>query len=359
MSREYLALYPRDPIIARDGRPFAAGNRMRPVDWFYPSVFAGAWRTSVGASHNRFDPVFLRGLEVAGAFPCKDGFLYLPFPKDCVLRETPAAALPVCPDPSYAGCTNLDPQFAPCLLPSHVQDDFKPLGHPAFLSITLLTHWLLNSTLTMPLPAGETQTAFPLDERIHVSIKPSTLTSEESMLFITAGIAFPPGWTLEMRVSGRQTSLPVQPIGGERRTVFWQQGVGPAQGWSCPSDLSQSLASARYIRMMLATPALFRDGWIPGWLRDEQLVPGSQDLKLKLIGAAVDRARPVSGWSLEHGRRGPKPARRMAPAGSVYFCEVLSGSPSQLPNLWLEPVSDDAQDRLDGFGLALWGTWQQ
>lgn len=359
MKREYVSLSPRDPIIARDGRPFAVGNRMRSVDWFYPSVLAGAWRTSVGTVLGKFDPAFLRSLEVGGGFPCKNKSLYFPFPKDCVLRENPAAALPVCPEPAGAGCTNLDKEYAPCLLPASVTEDFKPSAPPAFLSISLLTEWLTASSLPMPLPGDQIQDAFPLDERVQVAIDPNTYTAEEAMLFITAGLAFPPGWTMELRCAPDKQYLSVQPMGGERRLVFWRSAGTGANGWTCPVDLARPLRSARTIRMTLATPALFRDGWIPGWLRDGKPVPGSRDLKLKLAGAAVDRPRPISGWSLDQTSWGPKPSRRMAPAGSVYFCEVLDGDPSQLPDLWLEPVSDDAQDRLDGFGLALWGVWNQ
>jgi CRISPR-associated protein Cmr3 len=54
----------------------------------------------------------------------------------------------------------------------------------------------------------------------------------------------------------------------------------------------------------------------------------------------------------------PKAARRLAPAGSVYFFEAR-GATSALARLWLEPVSDLPQDRNDGFGLALWGVWSE
>jgi CRISPR-associated protein Cmr3 len=47
----------------------------------------------------------------------------------------------------------------------------------------------------------------------------------------------------------------------------------------------------------------------------------------------------------------------MAPAGSVYFFEVLEGAGDWAPDAWLQPVSDGEQDRRDGFGLSLWGVW--
>lgn len=58
--------------------------------------------------------------------------------------------------------------------------------------------------------------------------------------------------------------------------------------------------------------------------------------------------------------RQPKPARRLAPAGTVFFLE-LSGSDEAISKwvqtTWMSCVSDEEQDRLDGFGLAVIGTW--
>jgi CRISPR-associated protein Cmr3 len=49
--------------------------------------------------------------------------------------------------------------------------------------------------------------------------------------------------------------------------------------------------------------------------------------------------------------------KRISPAGGVYFFEIAEGSASGLADRWLESVSDDEQDRRDGFGLAAWGVW--
>ncbi|MFO1429290.1 MAG: type III-B CRISPR module-associated Cmr3 family protein [Candidatus Competibacteraceae bacterium] len=70
------------------------------------------------------------------------------------------------------------------------------------------------------------------------------------------------------------------------------------------------------------------------------------------------RWQPMSGWSLEQGRRGPKPLQRLVPAGSVYFFQVIAGDASQLADRWLQSVADEPQDQRDGFGLALWGIWK-
>ena len=76
--------------------------------------------------------------------------------------------------------------------------------------------------------------------------------------------------------------------------------------------------------------------------------------------AAVTRPEVVSGWDLAAGR--PKKTRRLAASGSVYFI-ALSGSKLDrhrwCEETWLRCVSDDAQDRRDGFGLAVLGAWKE
>lgn len=115
--------------------------------------------------------------------------------------------------------------------------------------------------------------------------------------------------------------------------------------------------------MILATPALFANGWYPGWIGGDKnppregILPGT-DVRVRLVSAVVGRWQPLSGWCHEKGRTGPKPMRRMVPAGSVYFFEVVAGN--FVPDrVWLRSVCDEPQDRLDGFGLALWGGWRE
>ena len=116
--------------------------------------------------------------------------------------------------------------------------------------------------------------------------------------------------------------------------------------------------------MVLTTPAIFSDGWKPrwlnGWPKDDAPGYWPKGLKLKLVSACTDRWKPISGWSLENGCRGPKAIRRLVPAGSVYFFEVLGDAVDAgtlAKELWMRSVCDDDQDRRDGFGLAVWGLW--
>lgn len=355
----YIEITPRDPFVIRDGRPLVAGSRMRSVEWLYPSTSAGSLRTIVGKDLGRFEPAELRAIEVAGAFPVRGCTLCLPTPKDCVLRGDPPAAFAARPRSEWQGHSNLPAGLSPVSLVGDIEGDFKPDSVPAFLGMPLIEAWLSEALMEYPFREDTPIIkSVAIEERMHVAIDSSRGAAAESLLFSTAGLALPEGFTLQMRVRPEMKVSGVHFLGGERRLALWRPAIEPASGWECPHALQNALATAQGIRLVLATPALFENGWCPGWLRREEFVPNTS-VKLRLLGAYVDRAKPISGWSLERGHIGPKASRRMVPAGSVYFCSVVGGKPDELSSCWLESVSDAKQDQLDGFGLAIWGTWSR
>ncbi len=90
-----------------------------------------------------------------------------------------------------------------------------------------------------------------------------------------------------------------------------------------------------------------------------QLLGSSDSLKVELVAAKVSRPETVSGWNFQ--KMEPKPTRRVVPAGDVFWGR-LSGAPDArltwLDKTWGECISDEEQDRLDGYGLAVVGVEQ-
>ncbi len=116
--------------------------------------------------------------------------------------------------------------------------------------------------------------------------------------------------------------------------------------------------------MMLLTPAYFEQGCYPTSetfrkLPEKVVIPQLQAL-------IVERPQIVSGWSFarkdEKGnlQSGPKPTRRLVPAGSVFFLK-LEGKKKFIERwvdaVWFRCIGDDEQLCNDGFGLAVVGTW--
>jgi CRISPR-associated protein Cmr3 len=423
----YLTITLHDPIIARDGRPFGAGQgiRMKSLDWPYPSVLAGSLRTLMGkAKSSDFDPETVESLKkisIYGPLPLYGGKIYIPAPKDILVRDDGNnrdcfAIRPVALRDG-TGCNLPSGGLLPSTIPESVDEEFKPAGIPAFWSMDRMIAWLTDSagdSFSAPPDPEEigkcesccglraaTRPSWPLDSekakkckeliekcegfingperdpRIHVKIDPDLGSSDEGMLFETVGLdlslkgsADGIGIAARVEADDNWGSLAekidsLHTIGGERRLANWKAEKS-SKAWDCPESICNTLEGKNRIRMVLATPAIFSQGWLPGWLHEvngslKGTPPGAtNDLGLKLVSACVDRWRPISGWSLESKNKGnrPKPVRRLATAGSVYFFEVLSGDAKKLAKeLWMKPVSDEAQDRQDGFGIALWGVW--
>ncbi|MGA8029603.1 MAG: type III-B CRISPR module-associated Cmr3 family protein [Bryobacteraceae bacterium] len=378
MNTSFLEVTARDPIVARDGRPFGAGqNRMRALAWPPPSLVAGSLRTALAKSANReFSDENRRDLldtEITGVLPVADEELHLPEPRDCVVHPD-GRVLRTTPQPLKLGGWNLPAPLMPVqLTQAQAAEDFKPVNAPAWWPLAKYSEWLLGEDIVFDhrfLRAPE------VEQRMHVQLDPVSGAAEDRKLFSTAalplaflrryGSTTPPKFAqinMTVRVRGNHwcgkaaaTLNMLHPLGGERRLVHWK-AISAAHVWACPPTLREALGKTKRIRMVLATPAIFRGGWKPGWL-DGRLTgePPGTDLTLTLVGVSIQRWQAISGWSLAEPK-GPKAIKRVVPAGGVYFFESARQSASALCDRWLESVSDNEQDQRDGFGLAAWGIW--
>jgi CRISPR-associated protein Cmr3 len=242
----------------------------------------------------------------------------------------------------------------------------KPRPCPTHWSLDAYVAWAEGDALS-----PDTNISLPLaDARTHVAIDPARFSAADGQLFRTEALDFgvqrnpadsQHGDTRDdcdwVMLGRGPAALPAGLVvfGGERRLSYLAPNANASL--HLPQALEHGVANATGLAVTLASPALFRAGWKPGWL-DEQMegdFPSQPHLRVKLIAAKVDRWHAVSGWDL-HLRK-PKPTRRAVAAGATYWFRILSGRPDPAA-LWLSPISDSAQDRNDGFGLALVRPWQ-
>jgi len=362
---------PRDPLIVRDGRPFGPtpGARAASLPFPFPSTVAGAVRTQAGRDTNgvfdkqRIEEV--KKITVSG-------------PLLVELNEVNAIRRWLIPAPSDALLLDLDPplkgraickRLVPLCLPPGAQTNLpnglkpvgltcptpcKPVRGPRFWSWDRFSQWLI-SPQEAEVTLAEMGHDGPVPEqRTHVRIDPNTSTAEEGALFQTHGLEFTQYARQRLAlavITDRVLHPNLTPLAGERRLVSWRQSreTPPA----CPAEVRDAIKQNAACRVVLLTPAHFVQGHYPDWL----LQPHA-GVSPVLVAMAVQRARVVSGWDLEWER--PKPTRRLAPAGTVLFLQ-LQGDPAAIvqwvDGLWMQCVSDAEQDRRDGFGLAVLGTW--
>jgi CRISPR-associated protein Cmr3 len=366
-------IIPRDPLIFRDGKPFTAvpGERSRSLSFPFPATLAGAARTREGTNSGTVDfkkskdeieklkarwvrgPILVE-LEANG----KISQWFFPAPADALLVKRDGRVIrhrlsPL--DVADDRYSNLRGGLS-LVGPAEVIRD-KPLNKPPlYWTLKTMEEWLLKpadgavdvQAIGIHGPVRETRT--------HVSIDPETQSALSGALFQTSGIEF----TLVRREEHEQPRLNgshhlglaletdaafedgVDFLGGERRVIRWEKADGNLP--VCPPEIKTKIKENGFCRLILATPAYFEEGYLPA------------KYKAQVKAAALPRYQTISGW--DYDIRKPKPTRRLAPAGAVYFMSLAGLDIDEfLEQTWLQSISDDEQSCNDGFGLALLGIW--
>jgi CRISPR-associated protein Cmr3 len=374
---------PRDPLIFRDGRPFDAvpGVRAVSLSFPFPSTVAGAVRAREGQdTQGRFQKdsiARVKGIPVRGPFLIElnnqandEGRWLVHAPSDALLfdlkssKSKRAVAKNLVPlEVQNNTSTNL-PQGL--LLVGMPQPDFsKPSKNaPRYWYWEAFQRWLLEPK-DQVFDLQDLGHNGPVQEsRFHVGINPETRTAdvERGALFQTRGLEFTrfrdesdfgTASRLALAIETDAPNLKNGPgfLGGERRLVVWRRSNMSLP--ACPTQLKRRISKSRHCRIVLLTPAHFELGWKPTWILSE-----IHGVTAKLKAIAVGRPHIASGWDL-HMKR-PKPARRLALAGTVLFLE-LNGNDDAIERwvdrIWMSPISDAEHDRLDGSGVAVIGVW--
>jgi CRISPR-associated protein Cmr3 len=291
----------------------------------------------------------------------------VPAPADALLLDAEP------PDPAKVAIKRLVPLQLPPRASTNLPGDLslvgmpkpdprKPCGKaPRHWKWDLFERWLLNPQ-DKEVTLAELGHNGPVpEERMHVSIQPVTQTAAEGALFQTRGLEFTRTREkklteairlgLAVATNARNLRKGIAPLGGERRLVSWRRSSQSLP--SCPPALREKLIEHGHCRVVLLTPAHFQSGSQPSWL-----VSSREGVTPSLKAIAISRPQVVSGWNFEINK--PKPTRRLAPAGTVLFLR-LNGDDTAIEKwieaTWMCCVSDEEQDRRDGFGLAVLGVW--
>ncbi len=361
----YSFIEPLDVLFLRGNKLFGdpgSFGESQVLPW--PSVAAGAIR-SLLLTQAGIDPaLFARGEVVHPTLgtPARPGSftlaafhlarrvgrrietLHAP-PADLVINHE--AGLP----PQASRMTPTEP--APGLASSASLPHWPVLGHGERKKPT--AGWWLTQAgwaayLAGRLPAAEqlvaTPTLWKLDARVGVGLSPQTRRADDGKLFSMQAVAFEPGVGFLAGIQGAENpAAGVLRLGGDGRGA----AIAPADAVPAKSDYA-GLAAARRCRVVLTTPGLFPGGWLPtGTGADHRFE--LHGVRARVVCAAMPRAGVVSGFDL--AQREPKPAQRVAAAGSVYWLDEIEATPEQLrklaeTGLWADPAENAAR-RAEGF----------
>jgi CRISPR-associated protein Cmr3 len=389
----YYLIEPRDSLIVRDGKPFDStpGSRANTLDFPFPSTIIGATRTRAGLdTSGEFDKTKISSLLEHRLFGPLLVQLSAPGEVEDWLIPAPSDALMIDRKQLY----KLEPfelkegenSSLSNLLPVGLEQDTnikgKPEGMPAFWYWSHFKAWLIKAEDKSIKPDVLGLKNLPKDNRIHVSVQNETGTAKEGALFATSALSFTASLKSveEKKVQLKNTSrlalviktdatvnTGLASLGGERRLVSWQTPTKGLPSDTCPEEIIKAIKETKRCRIILLTPAYFEKGHAPTWLEQHCM---QYSVTLELKAATVNRSQVVSGWDFANRR--PKPTRRLAPAGSVFFYQLDFGDDKKddkkidtwIDSIWMKNISDDAketpadQNRRDGFGLAVLGTWE-
>lgn len=200
-----------------------------------------------------------------------------------------------------------------------------------------------------------------LETRIGIGLSPGRGAADDGRLFSTQAVAlrkreqggaqggFDVGFLARVDGCALPDDLGLR-LGGDGRLA---RAIGTRVDWPQPDF--DALARAERLRIVLASPSQFARGWLPDGVQphaDGSLRLDLHGVRGRLACAAVPRPEVVSGYDL--ARRRPKPAQRLAPAGSVYWLDQLEASPANLrklaeAGLWDEAAHAANPRRAEGF----------
>ena len=212
-----------------------------------------------------------------------------------------------------------------------------------------------------------------LDTRIGIALDPLKRRASDGALFTSQGIVFHKrehdrndgasdtgvGWDVGFLAGVSGATLPealTLRFGGDGRTA-----EATRVDVEYPETDYDGIAAAHRCRLILTTPGLFQGGWKPTGVTGDgrDLHFDLHGVRARIVCAAVPRSQVVSGFDL--AKRRPKPAQRVAPAGSVYWLNELDTTPDALRNLaaqglWLDR-GENVTRRAEGFNRFTFGAY--
>jgi len=357
---------PKSSMVFGDGRSIGNIGGVRSLELPWPSTLSGMVRTLSGSDDSgRFDVNKIpevKQIQIRGPwlYSLSEQQAYFVTPKDMVWNRDSTNA--ECFTRTRLQCVQIESMFQDVLIDEHFDNpdwlvgpvqalpEGKVTSGPMFWPESDLLAWLLTPVSTEVQSEQAGLWAFGHDERTHVAIDPSTRTAKDGDLFSTDGVVFTTNSRQDFGIAFTTDSTSLtrwqdKPcfLGGERRLAHLRHND---HQFAATEDLKNALCTQERWRVVLLTPSIFDDGAAPESL-----------FGCAVLGHIVGRPLNISGWDYE--LRGPKPSRRMVPAGSVYWIDVghlsVEEKSQMIEQHWMTSCASGAQDQRDGFGIIVFG----
>lgn len=423
-----LHIQPRDVLFFRDGRPIGASDAGHGADWPLPSTFHEAMLTAFHDTwpdrqpweyrhRNRRDKspgeswdqnwqtssLRFGGLQTAGPFPHRDGRMHVPLPADLEAGEN-GRPTSMRLQAAGNGDSNLPRPLTMAVGPA-APPSKETLG--AWIRLDHFSAYLKGQVPDRTVPSDD---LFASESRPGIALDPGTGTTEEGRFYAAEYLRLKDDVSLSAFATcptvhhdptdGRTTHDAVAEFleSGVRSFVFGgQRGVvriinrrQKPESERAFGQHPQDLKLSTCVKWVLLTPAVFAQGWIPGFVNPEtgrvEIRDPSQaarrsgekrrdwrkrlrdlpPIRATLAAARVPKARTFSGWVQPTERNsqagggkksGPKKTYRAVPAGAVYYFRTGSDDDARLLAGALNGARRSDFFGEKGFGMGVCGTW--
>lgn len=358
-----IFIEPSDVWLFRDGRPFAAADQTRAASIFPPTprTIQGVLRSAFIAQQNKrfdgsdWDDAFKQQLGTArdfGTLKMKGIVLagrtgqviqkFFPHPADLVKFKNGWQVL----KPQGALQTNWNSglrQLLPTNQPEPEKFEFGWLPEAALQNY-------LCSIGQSPTTASK---LFEREARFGIEIESQPKRTAEGKLYQVEFIRLKDSYGLLVEFEGLPfKSSGLLQLGGEAKAGRYET-VAATLSLTRGNRLNTPATPLQF-KLYLATPAIFKQGWLPDWIDANTLQGKWKNLPVTLVSAALHKPQSIGGRDISQPDA-QRAMHRAVPAGSVYFFETSASAGEIFTAFDGQCVSDvDAQI---GYGLSYVGGW--
>ncbi len=348
-----IQIDPLDTLFFRDGKPFTMGDETWADATFppYPSVIYGALRSAYFSNHinelkkaNELDDP-TKELKIKGIYYLIGKDIYFFLPADCA-KEKDSTTDPIqvsvlsrVKNGNINGCRtdyilcNKDDKkvenIIDGLIGKSMFEKYLALENPDQFSVKQLKNFIIpepkigigRSTVTHSTKEGK---LYCVDMKRLKNL--SLLVDFEGLDFSDNGLI---------------------KLGGEGKASSYKKYDGDIN-----IDTPKFEQDENRFKIVLTTPAIFKNGWLSEWIDKNTLDGNYGGLKLKLLTAAIGKPVNIGGFDMK--KRIPKCMYRAVPSGSVYYFKLVEGDMEKVVSLFHQKAISDIYPE-QGFGIAYVG----
>ena len=335
-----------DTLTFGVGKPSVWGEDTFGAGMFppFPSVVRGAVRAAWLHEHSAFDVANTDGDPTANYAVTEYALLlndspHFPVPADYLWAQGENALVPC----RLMDNDNLSSITTPCQLWADAEGKLAS-AERRYVQREALQDYLRGNGIGRSAPLSDYVTE---EDRVGIFMERGQRTAKKGMLYRSPLIrpaALGGGKSLDavnttslaVSISGADGIASLTRFGGENKVARFAEYGGEIS----PSG---AIGEDGRFKLYLATPAVFKSGYLP-----------ELPFAAKLLSAAVYGYDSIGGFDMKAKR--PKPMRRAAKAGSVFYYELIENTPETRNGiLSLHGTSISDFSREDGFGICYVG----